>query len=202
MKKELMASVLTFTAGMASTVAFPQYALAKSAIVESAFAKSFRLKSAHKVRYTDDKGQQILGHIYMDLEQEKTTPSYSNRLHGEMTGYFYFESDDATSSYEGREFKTVVAVTGDDGEVLLDMTHAEQGSEARRTYQIYGCNSTRTQCQGDSFEIEFYNNKKASLSLHFAADSKLEYQEFYTGQEPYWTKFSPSAEMFAVPVEK
>lgn len=202
MKKELMASVLTFTAGMASTITFPQYALAKSAIVEASFAKSFRLKSAHKVRYTDVNGQQILGHIYLDLEQEQSTPSNNNRLHGEMTGWFYFESDDVTSAYEGREFKTNVPVTGEDGEVLLDMTNATPGKQASRTYQVYGCNSTRTQCQGDRFEIEFFGDKQASLSLSFAADSKLEYQESYSNQEPFWTTRSSNVEMISVPVEK
>lgn len=199
MKRELIASVLTFTAGMAGTVTFPQYALAKSAIVEKAFAKDFRLKSANRIRYTDAQGQQILGHIFLELEQGPATPEYNNRLHGEMTGRIYFESDDFTSSYEGRKFKTTVSLTGDDGEVLLDLTSSGKG--LGRIYQIYGCNSTRTQCSADSYEVTFSANKEASLSVSFPADLKLEIEEQYSNQEPVWTTRSHSVQMTEVPFE-
>lgn len=200
MKKELMASVLTFTAGMASTVAFPQYALAKSVIVEKAFATTFRLKSENKVRYTDVQGQVITGHIYLNLEQGPYTPEHSNRLHGEMTGSLYFESDDYTSGYEGRQFKTTVPVTGEDGNVLLDLTHSEKSSS--RTYQVYGCNSTTTQCSADSYEVTFFDGNEAAMDVSFPTDLKLEVEVSYRNQPSYWVTRTLGVKMVEVPLEQ
>lgn len=198
MKKELLASVLTLTAGMASTVAFPRTALAKSAVIEREFSKAFRLKSADKVRHTTADGQVVLGHLYLFIEQTPDTPECNNKLHGEMTGYFYFESDDYTSD-GARRFKTVVSLTGDDGEVLLDITH--KSKDNGNTYQVYGCNSTRTMCSADSYVLSISQGKKVEMHLKFAASLKLEIlQPSYNGGAE-WVTDTYSASMVEVPVE-
>lgn len=182
MKKELLASVLTFTAGMAATVSFPQASLARAASIEREFAKNFVLKLDAPVRYTKD-GKEILGHIYLSLEQSPLNPRYNNQLHGEMSGTLYFESDDLTEEYNGRKYKTYVPLTGDDGEVLLDMTHK---SKDGNRYQVYGCNSTQTQCTADSFEVEFGPNKKVSMTLRLAAELKMEIHHVYSNGNSEW----------------
>lgn len=198
MKKELMAGVLTLTAGMATTISFPQYALAKSTIVEQAFAKKFRLKSESRVRFTDAAGQTVVGRLYMDLEQTPFSPERNNRLKGEMTGMFYFESDDVTSSWEGREFKTITPLTGDDGEVLLDLVDKNQS--AGRTYQIYGCNSTRTACSADTFTLRIDTKNQVDLDVRFGQDSHLEIEQIFQGTSNWYT-YSSFVRMEQVPVE-
>ncbi|WII71465.1 hypothetical protein QJS83_13430 [Bdellovibrio sp. 22V] len=185
MKKELMASVLTLTAGMATTLSFPQTALAKSVVIEKEFAKSFRLMAKNPVRYTADDGKVIVGRIYLSLEQTPFTPDYNNQLRGEMTGSFYFESDEYTSEYNGRQYKTIVSLTGDDGEVLLDRTHK---SATGNTYQLYGCNSTQTSCTADTYELTIEADKKADLNLKFADELRLEILVEYGNGQSEWTK--------------
>lgn len=165
MKKEFMASLLTLTAGMASTVTFPQYALARSSqqLAEKAFAKEFRLKLDVPARYTDDKGNVISGHIYLSVEQSRLTPRDQNQLHGEMTGVLIFESDDYTSEYNGRQFKTTMALTGDDGEVLLDLVNKDK--KDGNSYQIYGCNSTKTYCEFEQYNVSFGSDSQVTMDL-------------------------------------
>ncbi|WP_374079172.1 hypothetical protein [Bdellovibrio bacteriovorus] len=198
MKKELLASVLTLTAGMASTVTFPQTALAKSTVIEREFSQVFRLKSADKVRHTTENGQVVLGHIYLNLEQSPSAPEYNNQLRGEMTGSFYFESDDYTSEYEGRQFKTIVTLTGDDGEVLLDLTHRSKNMGNK--YQVYGCNSTRTMCSADSYELSISPGKQVEMQIKFAASLKLEMLRTYNDHSE-WVTDVYSAPMVEVTVE-
>ncbi|MEK2646412.1 hypothetical protein [Bdellovibrio sp. BCCA] len=200
MKKELLASVLTLTAGMASTVSFPQQALARSTIVEQQFAKTFKLKLDLQARHTNDKGEVILGHIYLYLQQEPMTPTYSNLLHGEMTGSLYFESDEYTHSYQDHQYKTIVPLTGDDGEVLLDMTNKDKKNGNK--YQIYGCNSTQTLCSADSYEVEILTNKTANMTLKIAADLKVEINHIYNDGKSEWLSFGYDIPMVEAPVEK
>lgn len=174
MKKELLASVLTLSAGMASIVAFPQHSLARAEQIEKSLAKSFKMKSQFKVRHTDENGKVALGHIYLSLEQGSFTPEYNNELHGEMTGTLVFISDEAVDSFDGKAYKRYVALTGDDGEILLDRTHKEDINQ----YQVYGCNSTMTQCEGASYAVSIAG-AKVTMSVKFSADQKLEIYEQY-----------------------
>nr|BFD59117.1 hypothetical protein CKG001_12240 [Bdellovibrio sp. CKG001]BFD62495.1 hypothetical protein BdHM001_11760 [Bdellovibrio sp. HM001]BFD67603.1 hypothetical protein HAGR004_26250 [Bdellovibrio sp. HAGR004] len=169
MKKELLASVLTLSAGMAGIVSFPQPSLARSINVEKDFAESFVVKSSVAARFTDENGQVIHGHIYLSLTQQTLTPEYNNQLRGEMTGYLYFKSDEPVSERDGKKYYRYEPLTGDDGEVLLDRTHKGQTND----YQIYGCNSTMTQCEGSSFAVSF-SGKNVSMQLVFAADQRFE----------------------------
>lgn len=194
MKKELFASVLTLTAGMLGTVSFPQTTLAKSTLIESEFAKTFRLKSANPVRYTSQDGEVVMGHIYLELEQSPFTPYFNNRLHGEMTGTLFFESDELTEETYGVQHKTRVNLAGDEGDVLLDLTHTGQG----HTYQVYGCNSTRTQCAADSYELSVLPGQKVEMSMKFAGYLGLEILETTNGNS-LWTSEISAAAMVEVP---
>ncbi|WP_347356931.1 hypothetical protein [Bdellovibrio sp.] len=169
MKKELLASVLTLSAGMASVVAYPQQSLARSVIMEKDFADFFVLKSSFAARFTDEDGKVIQGHIYLSLTQRPFTPEYNNQLRGEMTGSLYFKSDEPVSEVDGKKYYRYEPLTGDDGEVLLDRTHKGETND----YQIYGCNSTMTQCEGSSFAVSF-SGKNVNMQLSFAADQRFE----------------------------
>lgn len=192
MKKELLASVLTLSAGMASVVAFPQHSLARAAQIEKSLDKTFKMKSQFKVRHTDENGKIALGHIYLSLEQDSFTPEFNNQLHGEMTGSLVFVSDEAVESFNGKLYKRYVALTGDDGEILLDRIHEGRTNE----YQVYGCNSTMTQCEGVSYAVSIAGDK-VTMSVKFSADQKLEIYEQYDHYSGWDTS---SRDMKMIPV--
>lgn len=169
MKRELLASVLTLSAGMAGMLTYPQPSLARSAATEKDFAESFVVKSSFAARFTNEDGQVIPGHIYLSLTQQAFTPEYNNELHGEMTGTLYFKSDDPVHEENGKKYYRYEPLTGDDGEVLLDRTHKGETND----YQVFGCNSTMTRCEGSSFAVSF-SGKDVSMQLTFAADQRLE----------------------------
>lgn len=194
MKKELLASVLTLTAGMASTVSFPQTALAKSTIVEKEFAKNFVLKSANKARYTDSEGKVVVGHLYLSIEQSPLTPDSQNQLRGEMTGVFYFESDEATEEYDGVKYTTKIVLAGDDGEVLLDRTHK---SRNENRYSLYGCNSTLTYCSPENYELTLAPGKLATMNLQFSANIGIEVEEVWQGGSQ-WSPYAYNAKMIEI----
>jgi len=200
MKKELLASVLTLTASMASARSFPHYNLAQSTLIEASIAKTIRLKSEYKVRYTTVDGQTHTGHIYMDLETASSTPEYNNQLTGEMTGRLYFESDAYTDAWEGRKFKTIQGLVGDDGEMLLDMTNVDNISGS--TYQVYGCNSTRTECSGEAYQLNVIGNKVYSLSANLAANLRMQIAVTYGQNQVDWTTQATNIKMTQVPLEK
>ncbi|MGZ3771121.1 MAG: hypothetical protein ACXVCP_14210 [Bdellovibrio sp.] len=188
MKKEFMASVLTLTAGMASTVSFPNYALARSTgKIEKQYPKKFQLKSNLPARYTDDNGRVVQGHIYLKLDQTPFTPASQNQLEGEMSGYFYFESDEAINeTRQGDKYKTFVSIVGDDGESLLDLVN--KSTENGRTYQIYGCNSSLTSCNHEEFNITFGGTEHSSpilLNYYLPQDSRI---EIYTPKQRWPTE--------------
>ncbi|WP_413290334.1 hypothetical protein [Bdellovibrio sp. HCB337] len=191
MKKELLASVLTLTAGMASTITFPQTALARSTTIEKQFAKNFVLKTQNPARMTEKDGTVIMGYIYLKLEQTPFTPEYQNRLHGEMTGRLYFESDDYTHEYNGQKYKTAMDLAGDDGGVLLDLMDASEDNES--TYQIYGCNSTRTHCLHEKYELFIGGKQKITMNLNLGSQN-IEILETYQ-QNQQW-----SSEAYSVPM--
>lgn len=173
MKKEFMASILTVTAGMASTVSFPHYALAQSTYkAEKYFEQKFRLQLDVPARYKNHDGTYIAGRIYLEIEQKRLTPSEQNQIHGEMTGYLYFESDDYTNTWGDRKYKTSVPLMGDDGFGLLDLIHKDK--ENGRTYQLYGCNSTLTYCDATTTEVFFRTDDLVKMNLDIPQDLGIE----------------------------
>lgn len=177
MKKEFMASILTLTAGMASTISFPEYALARSnGKIEDHFAKKFNLMTNAPARYTDNTGRLIQGRIFMKLDQTPFTPAGQNQLNGEMSGYLFFQSDDNTEvSTHGEKYKTFVSLVGDDGEALLDLI--DKTPENGRKYQVYGCNSTKTYCNHSDFNVIFggsEDNEQVSLEFSLPEDYQIE----------------------------
>lgn len=169
MKKEFMASILTLTAGVASTISFPQYSLAQSAVLsESSFEQLFKLMLKLPARYTNANGELIQGHIFLNLDQTPFSPVQQNQLVGEMGGWFYFESDEPAQTSSGKSYKLYIPLVGDDGEVLVDLVN-QSVSEGNR-YQVYGCNSTLTLCEQESYSITFgtkesVNTIKMSLMI-------------------------------------
>lgn len=172
-----MASVLTLTAGMASAVSFPNYALARSTgKIEKQYSRKFQLMSTVPARYTDGNGRVVQGHIFLKLDQTPFSPDGQNQLEGEMSGYFYFESDEAVNeTRQGEKYKTWVSIVGDDGESLLDLTN--RTTETGRTYQIYGCNSSLTYCNYEEYKVTFggtQNPQTISLQYTLPQDSRIE----------------------------
>jgi hypothetical protein len=200
MKKELLASVLTLTASMASARSFPNYNLAQSTLIEASIVKTIRLKSEYKVRYTTVEGETHTGHIYLDLDSASRTPEYNNQLTGEMSGRLYFESDAYTDAWEGRKFKTTQGLVGDDGDMLLDMTDAD--GVRGNTYQVYGCNSTRTECSGEAYQLNVIAGKVYSLSANLAANLSMQIGVTHGQNEIEWTTKATHIKMTQVPVEK
>lgn len=163
----MMMSVLTITAGMAATISVPQSASARSTQIENGFAKQFRLMMNSPARIQEN-GQEILGHIYLKLNQTKMTPEEQNQIHGEMSGTLYFESDKATS--EDRQAKRYIPLIGEDGETMLDLINSNGSAH---TYQIYGCNSSLTFCVSEKYQIRF-NGPEVKLDLTIAEDLGVE----------------------------
>lgn len=190
MKKEFMASVLTLTAGMASTMTFPEYALAKSTHrIEAKYAQEFKLMLNAPARYTDDDGNVISGHIFLKLDQTAVTPKHLNRLHGEMSGYLYFESDEAKDWYgTGNLHKKWVPLVGDDGESLLDLVDkSEQGG---RVYQIYGCDSTIGYCEAATYKLTFDSKEEGSkpVQMEFNLPQDLKIEIYTAGTVNQWAR--------------
>lgn len=157
-KSKVMAGVLAMTAGMA----IPKAALAAK-IIEPSFPKKFSLRSTQLVRTKTHDGNFSIGHLYMDLKQESLTPSLQNRLHGEMSGLFYFTSNEKDQhGAMGQSYNTFISLAGDDGELLLDLISKNSASSQ---YQVYGCNSTLTSCEGTEFTVEFNNKNKNSVNV-------------------------------------
>ncbi len=165
MNKQVFGSVLAMTAGMASQMAVisPAYAKAQDK-AEAKFAKEFSLKLNARARAADENGVLHEGSIYLDIYQEEVkNPSGTNLLTGEMSGRFYFASEDKT---------LYVELAGEDGDILLDLVDR---SDSRRTYQVYGCSSSLTQCVGDSFQV-FFEDWQVSMNLNFSHSNKVEVQ--------------------------
>lgn len=180
MKKELFASVLTITAGMASTIAFSQTALARSTVIEQQFAKNFRLKTQQPARFKKEDGTFVMGFIYLSLEQTPFTPEFQNQLRGEMTGRLYFESDDFTEEFNGKKYKTTIYLAGDT-DVLLDLVHKDKESS---NYQIYGCNSTMTECSVEKYQLFIRDQKTITIDMNLEGQN-IEVLRTYTN-ESYW----------------
>lgn len=176
MKNEFMASVLTITAGMANTICVPNFALAKTTHqAEKSYAKQFSLALNAPARFITPNGDVILGRIEISLDQTPFTPHFQNQLHGEMTGYLYFVSNDYTSEINGKKFKTIRSLIGDDGEALLDLV--DRSSTNGREYRIYGCNSTLTSCEHSHYSINFGGSKRnhlVEMSLSFSIEDRIE----------------------------
>lgn len=176
MKKEFMAGVLTLTAGMAGTISFPQVVLAKSTgQAEKSYGKHFELVLNVPARYTDPNGNAIAGRIKISLDQTPFTPQFPNQLHGEMSGTLYFESDASTSEYNGRKYKIIRSLIGDDGEALLDLV--DRSAAGGNEYRIYGCNSTLTYCGVSEFSISFGGSRRnhlVEMSLTLSAEDRIE----------------------------
>lgn len=172
MKNELMmAGLLTLTAGMVSQVVAPTYAQASAGRIENKLAKSFLVKVLTPARFTTTEGRVSIGHIYINVQQEKVVPGYPNLLKGEMKGYFYFESDENDYAYTNGEMTKTNFGIGSDGDVLLDMVN--QSKENGNTYQIYTCSSTMSSCNQESYFLEVKGDKAAAY-LTFEKDSSLE----------------------------
>lgn len=195
MKKEFMASVLTLTAGMATTITFPEYALAKSTHrIEAKYAQEFKLMLNAPARYTDSNGNVIFGHIFLKLDQTAVTPKDMNQLQGEMGGYFYFESDQAKDwNGTGDLFKMWVPLVGDDGESLLDMV--DKTKFGGRTYQIYGCNSTISSCTSATYKITFgaKGEKSKPIFMDFQLPEDLNIEVYSSYQS--WNSETNKAEI-------
>lgn len=206
MKKQMMLSALTLTAGMATTISFPEISLARSTQVEKAFAHEFLLKLNTAARIKNDKGDYSMGHVYLSLKQNPLTPQYKNKLRGEMTGYLYFESDVADQESNGRKYKTFAPIVGDDGEALLDMVDQQNGTN---TYEVYGCNSTKTDCKAERIQVSFTNDQ-VMMDLQLSYYSQIEFLSTWTetnsdGQKvtrSEWTKEVRYVPMVSVPTQK
>lgn len=206
MKKQMMLSALTLTAGMATTISFPEISLARSTQVEKAFAHEFLLKLNTAARFKNDKGDYVLGHVYLSLEQNPLTPQQKNKLRGEMTGYLYFESDVEDQEINGRKFKTFAPIIGDDGQALLDMVNQQYGTN---TYEVYGCNSTMTDCTSQKIQVSFTKDQ-VLMDLQLSYYSQIEFLSTWTatdnsGQKvtrSEWTKEVRYVPMVSVPTQK
>lgn len=159
MKTNMMAGVLTLTAGLASQMAFPTIALAKSTQSEPSFAKEFKLKS-NLVRTKLENGTYSEGYINLYIDQTSYTPDDANQIHAEMTGYIGFSS--AKGDYDSN-------FAGGDGNVLFDLVHKGDA----KTYQIYGCSSTLTSCFGSDYQIIF-NGPHVVLNTSYKSSAQFE----------------------------
>lgn len=159
-KTQLLAGMLAVTAGLALKSEVALAAVGKKS--ETQFPNEFTLKSSQLIRTKASDDRYSVGHLYIQLRQETLTPAYQNQLHGEMVGNFYFESDvEDTTYFNGEKAKTYMSLAGDDGEILLDQTNKDaEGSQ----YQVYGCNSTQTQCDATRFSIYFDKSKSVTLT--------------------------------------
>jgi hypothetical protein len=191
MKKEIFASILTITSGLATNMTFPTQALATTPRISlNRYSKFINLKSTFQARHTEKDGRIVMGHIYFNLEQTTASPEFTNQIVGEMMGSLYFESDDFTHEYNGKQYKTKINLAGDDGEVLLDLANKD---EFANTYEIYGCNSTRTSCTAEGYSITFAQKKQISMGLKISAHMNIQLLE--TFHEPVWT-----TEVYSMPM--
>lgn len=159
MKTKTMAGILTLTAGLATQVAMPSYALARTTQSEPSFAKEFNLKSA-SVRVKQEDGTYSVGHIYLNVYQERLTPEDANQFHAEMTGYLTFNSESGDN---------YINLAAGDGDILMDLVNKDAGN----TYQIYGCSSTLTDCIGSSLQVTF-QGPLVTLQFHWSSTQKFE----------------------------
>lgn len=158
MKTNMMAGILTLTAGLATQVTFPSMALARSTHQsQTSFAKTFNLKS-DLVRVKQQDGSVHMGYIQLHLDQEKYKPEELNALTAEMTGYLYFVSENK---------EKYIYLASDDGDVLFDLVHRGES----HTYQIFGCSSTLTGCIGAPLQVSF---KGPEVTLFVDWSSKFE----------------------------
>lgn len=159
-KTQLLAGMLAVTAGLALQSEVASAAASKKS--EKQFPNEFILKSSQLVRTKAHDDRYSVGHLYIKLRQETLTPAFQNQLHGEMVGNFYFESDAEDATYSnGEKAKTYMSFAGDDGEILLDKTNKDaDGSQ----YQVYGCNSTKTQCDATQYSIYFDKSQTVTLT--------------------------------------
>lgn len=139
MKTNQLAGILTLTAGLATQVAFPTVALAKSTQSQPSFAAEFNLKS-DLVRVKKQDGTYSVGRVELQLTQGRFKPEDSNQLSGEMTGWLAFSSED----------NTYIELSGSE-DILLDLVNRAETN----TYQVYGCSSTLTNCVGSPLQITF-----------------------------------------------
>jgi len=178
MKKELMmASLLTLTAGTTSQAVFPSYAQASNKLSEKNFAREVLFKITSPARYTDDDGIIHMGHVYLYVTQDHYTPEFPNKLHAEMQGHYYFESDiEDTTYYNGKSAKTYVSLLGDDGSVLLDKVNTDY--DKANTYQVYGCSST-SKCDTTDTKVTFKGDQ-VTISGSFENEySNIEILQIY-----------------------
>lgn len=168
----MMAGLLTMTASLATQVIAPNYAMAATKKVEKKWADEVLLMSSLPVRFTDTQGKVSMGHVYLDVTQDAMKPDYPNRLVGEMQATFYFMSDEKDSQYyNGEKANTYQYIAGDDGLVLLDLIN--HSKEEGNTYQVYGCNSTKTACSIEKYTLTV-KDAVASMYLEFSKESGLE----------------------------
>lgn len=154
-----LAGILTLTAGLATQVAFPTVALAKSTQSQPSFAKEFNLKS-DLVRVKQQDGSVYVGYVNLSVFQEHYKPEDLNQLTAEMTGYLDFSAQDE---------KNYINLAGGDGDILFDLVN----KGASNTYQVYGCSSTLTGCVGSALQISF-KGPEVILSVNWSSGYEFE----------------------------
>lgn len=174
MKKELMVGVLAMSAAMASQVAAPSFAMARSIQAEKGLPTEFKMKSVNKARVKMRDGTYVEGHIILNLSQDVVEhPYFPSLVRPEMQGGLYFLSDEDVEEYEGKKYPMYVSFTsGDDSSVILDLIHKERVDKSR-TYQVYGCNSTMTECLTNPILLTV-KGKEISMRATFPAWSEIE----------------------------
>lgn len=174
MKANMMASILTLTAGLATQVAFPTVALAKSTQSQPSFAKDFTLKS-DLVRVKQD-GSTYVGYVNLRVYQENYKPEDLNQLNAEMTGSLGFSAQDE---------QNYISLAGGDDEILFDLVNKGETN----TYQVYGCSSTLTGCVGSALQISF---KGPEVTLFVDWSSGYEFEAWneatQTWEQTYYIK--------------
>lgn len=177
--KNLFASILTVTSGLAAPMAYTAPALARSVRAEAHKPQSFVLKSLTPARHTDENGIVRLGHIFMSLEQEQITPGQSNRLKSEMIGTLYFSDG---SNWVG-------IANQEEDQILLDLVHkdAARGS----VYQVYGCSTSMNSCIAEHIEMNFRADHGMELNFRIPENRGIEIlTTSHTGEKVWSSKGS------------
>lgn len=155
--KRSLAGILSVTAAMALPIVKPSFAEARNSRVIREYPKQFRIQSVKKAVYTDSEGNKILGHIYVDLNQERFTPEGQNQFHAEMKARIYFEADTATIvGNDGNTYKVQEWLFNRDDEEfgLFDLVDA---TSDQKRFNYYSCNSTETYCSAE--QVQLIQNK-------------------------------------------
>ena len=173
--KNLFASILTVTAGLAAPMTYTAPALAKSAVGGEAQLKEMYLKSKIPARYLGADGKIIEGFIHMQIQQHQMPIPGKNLLTSEMIGSLYFAGENVNMGLSGQ----------DSTDVLLDLVHKDKQS---RKYEVYGCSTTLGYCEPENIQLSFNSNNTVELDFSFSAHSRVEIMMTGAEGQTYWTR--------------